>query len=232
MRLALSRDGIISIKVRRFVTGPVLRLRLPFVVIDVCGVLLRYGIINGGYAPNNSKVKGSGPFRPILLDFPSTSEQNLQLIEAVEVFWLHNTPYGQAAGEQALETHREISAVSELVLSTNMASTSNRHFFSGVVARINEIDGLSQPPSKVQRESESLKVDTSPRYQCPRIDEYGRKLILNVGSPWVPRLVVLRIDFRNGVKERNRFRQAGIGIHGRIMTSLGPDGRLNFAPRS
>jgi hypothetical protein len=129
--------------------GPVLGLRLPFLGIDVCGVLLGYGIINGGSALNNSKAKSIGPFRPILLDLPGTSEQNLQLIEVVEVFWLHNTPYGQAAGARALETHREISAVSELVLSTNMASTSNRRFFSGVGARINEIDGLSQLRSKV-----------------------------------------------------------------------------------
>jgi hypothetical protein len=156
--------------------GPVPGLRRPFLGIDVCGVLLRYGIIYGGSALNNSRTKSIGLFRPILLDLPSTSEQNLQLIEVVEVFWLHNTPYGQAAAAQALETHREISAVSVLVLSTNMASTSNRRFFSGVGARINEIDGLSQPRSKVQRESESLKVDTSPRYQRPRIDEYGRTL--------------------------------------------------------
>jgi hypothetical protein len=95
-----SRDGIISIKVRRLATGPVLRLRLFFVAIDVCGVLLPDGIINGGSVPNDSKIKSSGRFRPILLDFPSTSEQNLQLIEAGEVFWLHNAPYGQAAGAQ------------------------------------------------------------------------------------------------------------------------------------
>jgi hypothetical protein len=101
---------------------PLLGLRLLFVAIDVCGVLLRYGIINGGSAPSNSKIKSSGRFRPILLNFPRTSEQNLQLIEAVKVFWLHNTPYGQAAGAQALETRREISAASELVSCTNVAS--------------------------------------------------------------------------------------------------------------
>jgi hypothetical protein len=90
------------IKVRRFVTGTVLRLRLPFVVIDVCCVLLRYGIINSGSTPNHLKGKGSGPFRPILLDFPSLPEQNLQLIEAVDNFSLHNTPCGQAAGARKL----------------------------------------------------------------------------------------------------------------------------------
>jgi hypothetical protein len=101
---------------------PVLGLRLLFVAIDACGVLLRYGIINGGSAPSNSKIKSSGRFRPILLNFPGTSEQNLQLIEAVKVFWLHNTPYGQTAAAQALETRREISAASELVSCTNVAS--------------------------------------------------------------------------------------------------------------
>jgi hypothetical protein len=165
--------------------GLVLGLRLPFLGIDVCGVLLRYGIINGGSALNNSRTKSVGLFRPILLDLPSTSEQNLQLIEVVEVFWLHNTPYGQTAGAQALETHREISTVSELVLSTNMASTSNRRFFSGVGARINEIDGLSQRDQRVQRELESLKVDTSPRCQSPQIDEQDRTLILNADLPCV-----------------------------------------------
>lgn len=70
--------------------APVLGLRFPFLGIDICGILLRHGIINGGSALNNSKAKSTGLFfRHIPLNLPSTSEQNLQLIEVFEVFWLH-----------------------------------------------------------------------------------------------------------------------------------------------
>lgn len=49
---------------------------------------------------------------------------------------------------------------------------------------------------------------------------------------WLPGLLALRIDLRSCAEDKKSVSQKGIGIHGRITTSLGPDGRLNFAPRS
>jgi hypothetical protein len=40
------------------------------------------------------------------------------------------------------------------------------------------------------------------------------------------------LTFEIVCRERNRFRKAGSETHGRTTTSLGPEGRTNFAPRS